>query len=70
MTGVIIQIQASITSEAIDNLGLYEENAKKSKRIQIYKIEHKLPLKPSHTDGKHQVPPPPVKQQNKKHQGV
>jgi hypothetical protein len=27
----------------------------KSKRIQIYKIEHKLPLKPSHRDGKHQV---------------
>jgi hypothetical protein len=26
----------------------------KSKRIQIYKIEHKLPLKPSHKDGKHQ----------------
>jgi hypothetical protein len=27
MTGIIIQIQASITSEAIDNLGEYEENA-------------------------------------------
>jgi hypothetical protein len=30
----------------------------KSKRIQIYKIEVKLPLKPSHRDGKHQSPPP------------
>jgi hypothetical protein len=29
----------------------------KNKRIQIYKIEHKLPLKPSHKDGKHQFLP-------------
>jgi hypothetical protein len=28
----------------------------KSKRIQIYKANHKLPLKPSHRDGKHQAP--------------
>jgi hypothetical protein len=28
----------------------------KSKRIQIYKIEHQLPLKPSHKDSKHQLP--------------
>jgi hypothetical protein len=28
----------------------------KSKRIQIYKIEHKLPLKSSHKDGNHQSP--------------
>jgi hypothetical protein len=27
MIGIIIQIQASITSEAIGNLGEYEENA-------------------------------------------
>jgi hypothetical protein len=27
MTSIIIQVQASITSEAIDNLGEYEENA-------------------------------------------
>jgi hypothetical protein len=27
MTGIIIQMQASITSEAIDNLDEYEENA-------------------------------------------
>jgi hypothetical protein len=33
----------------------------KSKRIEICKIEHKLPLKPSHKDGKHQSPPPPLK---------
>jgi hypothetical protein len=28
----------------------------KNTKIQIYKIEHKLPLKPSHNDDKHQVP--------------
>jgi hypothetical protein len=28
----------------------------KSKEIQIYKTNHKLPLKPSHRDGKHQAP--------------
>jgi hypothetical protein len=28
----------------------------KNKRTQIYKIEHKLPLKPSHKDVKHQFP--------------
>jgi hypothetical protein len=31
----------------------------KSKRIQIYKIGHKLPLEASHKDGKHQSPPRP-----------
>jgi hypothetical protein len=50
------QIQASIISEAIDNLGEYEENATEKQRIQIYKIKYKLPLKPSHRDGKHQFP--------------
>jgi hypothetical protein len=36
MTGIIIQIQASITSEANDNLGEYEENAtEKQKDINI-----------------------------------
>jgi hypothetical protein len=30
----------------------------KNKRIEIYMIEYKLPLKPSHKDGKHQSPPP------------
>jgi hypothetical protein len=27
----------------------------KRKIIQIYKIDHRLPLKPGHRDGKHQV---------------
>jgi hypothetical protein len=63
MTTIVNQIQTSITGEAKDNLGRYDE--KKS----IYKIKHKLPLKPSHRDGKHQVPPP-AKQQHEKHQGV
>jgi hypothetical protein len=36
MIGIIIQIQASITSEAIDNLGEYVENAtKKQQDINI-----------------------------------
>jgi hypothetical protein len=30
---------------------------KKSKEIQIYKENHKLSLKSSHRDGKHQAPP-------------
>jgi hypothetical protein len=30
----------------------------KSKEIQIYKANHKHPLKPSHRDGKFQAPPP------------
>jgi hypothetical protein len=29
----------------------------KIKEIQIYKENHKLPLKPSHRDGKHKSPP-------------
>jgi hypothetical protein len=53
---IIKQIQASITGEASD-LGEYEENAREKKNIQIYKIKHQLPLKRSHTDGKHQFPP-------------
>jgi hypothetical protein len=32
MTSIIIQIQASITSEAIDNLDEYEENAIEKKK--------------------------------------
>jgi hypothetical protein len=31
-------------------------------------MEHKLPLKPGHKDGKHQFPP--IKQQSEKNQGV
>jgi hypothetical protein len=30
----------------------------KSKEIQIYKANLKLPLKPRHRNGKHQAPPP------------
>jgi hypothetical protein len=33
-----------------------KEMQEKSKEIQIYKTNHKLPLKPSHRDGKHQAP--------------
>jgi hypothetical protein len=32
MAGIIIQIQASITSEAIDNLGGYEENVSEKQK--------------------------------------
>jgi hypothetical protein len=39
------------------DLGEYEENAREKQKIQIYKIKHKLPLKLSHKDGKHQSPP-------------
>jgi hypothetical protein len=37
----------------------------KNKRIEIYMIEYKLPLKPSHKDGKHQSHPPPSSQSSK-----
>jgi hypothetical protein len=40
----------------------------KRKKIQIYKIEDKLPFIPSHKDGKQQFSP--TKQQSEKHQGV
>jgi hypothetical protein len=36
----------------------------KSKEIQIYKANHKLPIKPSHRDDKHKAPP--AKKQNEK----
>jgi hypothetical protein len=39
------------------DLGEYEENAREKQNIQIYKIKHQLPLKPSHKDDKHQFPP-------------
>jgi hypothetical protein len=39
-----------------NDLGEYEENAREKQNIQIYKIKHTLPVKPSHKDGKHQVP--------------
>jgi hypothetical protein len=57
MISMINQIQASITSEPTSKLGEYEENTAEKQRMQIYNIEHKLPLKPSHRDGKHQFPP-------------
>jgi hypothetical protein len=38
------------------DLGEYEENAREKQNIQIYKIRCKLPLNPSHRDGKHQFP--------------
>jgi hypothetical protein len=34
-----------------------KECKRKAKGYKIYKIEHKLPLKSSHKDGKHQFPP-------------
>jgi hypothetical protein len=39
------------------DFGEYEENAREKQKIQVYKIKHKLPLKPSHKDGKYQFPP-------------
>jgi hypothetical protein len=36
-----------------NNLGEYEENAREKQKIQVYKVNHKIPLKPSHRDGKH-----------------
>jgi hypothetical protein len=38
------------------DLGGYEENEREKQKIQIYKIKHQLPLKPSHKDGKDQFP--------------
>jgi hypothetical protein len=40
MKGIIIQIQASITSEATGKKGEYEENAREKQKTQIYKIKH------------------------------
>ncbi len=50
------------------DLGQYKENVREKKNINIQGKKHQLPLKPSHTDGKHQVPP--AKKQNEKNQGV
>jgi hypothetical protein len=38
------------------DLGEYEANAREKQNIQVYKVKHQLPLKPSHMDGKHQFP--------------
>jgi hypothetical protein len=62
MISLIKQIQASITCESKVE---YEENMREKQNIQIYTIKHQLPLKPSHTDVKHQFAP-----QIKKNQGV
>jgi hypothetical protein len=35
----------------------YEENARENQNIQYTRQKHQLPLKPSHMDGKHQLPP-------------
>jgi hypothetical protein len=45
----------------------YKENAREKQNMQYTRKKHKLPLKPSHTDGKHQFP---VDQQIEKNQGV
>jgi hypothetical protein len=44
MTSIIIQIQASITSEAIDDLGEYEENA--TKEQEDTNIQHRTQAPP------------------------
>jgi hypothetical protein len=51
-----------------DDLGEYDENAREKQRYTNIQANHKLPLKPSHRDGKYQAPP--VKKQNEKKQGV
>jgi hypothetical protein len=56
MISIIKQIQTSITGEAKLTYVNMKKMEEKSKRIQIYKANHKLPLKPSHRDGKHQAP--------------
>jgi hypothetical protein len=50
------------------DLGEYEENAREKQNIQVYKVEHQLPLKSSHMDGKHQFSP--ANQQIEKNQWV
>jgi hypothetical protein len=36
------------------DLDEYEENPREKRKIQIYKIKHQFPLKPSNKDAKHQ----------------
>jgi hypothetical protein len=62
---IIIQIQASITGEAKITYVSMKKMQQKSKMIQIDKIEHKLPLKPSHKNDKHQFSH--AKQQSENH---
>jgi hypothetical protein len=49
------------------DLGEYEENAREKQRDTNIKENHKLSLKQSHKDGKHQAPP--AKKQNEKNRG-
>jgi hypothetical protein len=49
------------------DLDEYKENVREKQNIQ-YTEKTELPLKPSHTDGKHQFPP--TNQQSEKHRGV
>jgi hypothetical protein len=50
------------------DLGECDENTREKQNIQVYKVKHQLPLKPSHMDGKHQFSP--ANQQIKKNQEV
>jgi hypothetical protein len=68
MTTVVKQIQANIIGEGTGKFGEYELNMREKQKIQIYKIKHQHPLKPSHKDGKHQFPP--ANQQSEKNQEV
>jgi hypothetical protein len=43
MTGIIIKIQASITSGVIDNLGEYEENATEKQNDTNIQDEKQIP---------------------------
>jgi hypothetical protein len=52
------------------DIGEYKENATEKQNIQNTKKKHQLPLKPSHTDAKHQSPPPRTDQQIEKNQQV
>jgi hypothetical protein len=70
MIRIINQIQASITGEAIYRLDRYDEVQCDKNKIEYIQGKHKLPLKPSHRDGKYQVPPGArANKQNKLHQG-
>jgi predicted component of type VI protein secretion system len=40
-----------------NDLDEYKENAREKQKIQVYKANHKLPLKQSYRDGKHQALP-------------
>jgi hypothetical protein len=39
-----------------NDLGEYEENTREKQKMQVYKIKHQIPLKPSYRDDKHKVP--------------